>query len=270
MATREEILVGYQLINKVNTGNDCLDNSACFFRGLSPRTRDSLIVQEKEGGITRKPTLNELKHFTECDCAVVDEEVETRLQKFLLGFHDNQTIKRGLQYFRTQRWAVDGDKEEILTHTPRIRTVNALVSDFNGLKANGDLLSTYAGKVELFVDAKIHIPREQRKVTSYQDLLNAIAIELQGMCSYSGKIKYKTAKEVKEIVEGRLRVAEKVVRSCPDTQEVRSMSAVVRYIKRNLDVTVSLSDLSSLGEYVDSKVSQLPLVRRWWLYGNSG
>lgn len=271
MATREQVLIGFQLVNKINIGNDMLAHTAEHFCKRCPHTAEPLVFAPKaqpgEISQARPATVDDIKSLAEDSCKIVDVEIDTRLKNFLLRWQDNTDIVNGLAHFSTPRGAVDRDRDEILTHTPNIRTVNALIQDEAGLRANGNLLSLYKEQVEMWVDAEQHwIQTPHFRVTEQQDLLNAAAFELRGLSSYTGEEKYKTVEECKVIALARREAASRLWGFCPDTPETRGFLAVWQYFESNIEDAKTANDLTALGEYIDTHVPQLPFVRRWWAF----
>jgi hypothetical protein len=244
VSDRIKTLLGYQIVNKVNMGNSAMFNISEHFRG------DHEVKKAKD--------------LAEGSCKVVDIEVDTRLREFLGRFPDPELVVSSLKHFNVQASDVVRDKDEILTHTPNARNVVALVDDKPTLKRNGDLLSLYKERVTLHIDPET-ISQEYTAVNIYQDLLNAAAFELKGICSYRGEPYYHTVKERRDIVDVRFHTAEQI--NLPDTAEVRCMEEVARYVTDNLPTAQTLDDLAALGVYIDSHVPQLPLLRRWWQHG---
>ena len=192
--------------------------------------------------------------------------METRLCKFLKNFNDNQAVNRGLSYFSTKRQHVDRAVEEVLTHTPNVRVVNALVEEFDGLKANGDLLSLYKETVDLYVIPDIHLSQELKNRTAYQDLLNALSFELQGLYSGSGEPSNLSVEQIRDLAKTRLNAAQAFQARLYNSAEFRRMFKAQAKVARELSDCETRDDLKSLGEYLSSRVPQLPLLRRWWAF----
>jgi hypothetical protein len=257
MATREEILIGFQLISKINAGNLSLDNAACTLQWLDARTRDR---------INGAYALARVQESVACDCEVVAVEVETALQQFIENFVDQEMLVNGLRHFRTDPSDFSEDNNAIQQHTPNVRNVLALVSDEPTLRENGELLSLHQERVDLYVDPLVHFSPEHVRMNILQDLLNAIAFELRGICSATGEEKYPSIEARQSIIKFRMRTAIKAAEACPNNSETRRMVKVLNDIKRNLYDAVVVSDLTLLGDFVDRKIPQLPLIRRWWSY----
>jgi len=273
MATREEILLGYQLIEKMNVGNAVTWGSSCFFRELHPDSLEELrIVEIPQGGEENKPVerrvrVDDVKTFTEGNCKGVDIEVEKRLAKFLAGFWDRKAVANGLGYFKVTRGDLEGDKDEVLQHTPNVRNVIGLVPDLQGMRPSGDLLSLYRERIELEVSPEIHIQKEHNGINALQNLINAMAFELRGICNYTGEEKYHTVEDRLKIVASRMSPAFSLLNRCPLNKEVRGLSRVLKYVSSACGDAKTVDDLTAIGKYIDGKVEQLPILWRWWNYG---
>lgn len=256
MLEREERLLGFQIIRKINLGNDGTFSSAAQLCLESPSTLDPLDV-----------TLEEVKEMVECNCKIIDLEINTMLSKFLEGFNDRLMLNRALRRFEVRRDHVERDRDEVLQHTPNVRNVNALVNTLAELRPHGELLKLYKEWVELVVNPTDHIPREEGVVTATQNLLNAMAYELKGICNYTGELRYKTVEDRKRIVNGRLAPAWDLIKKCPDTRETREFSKVINMVTEGLIEAKTKADLNTLSDHINYNVKQLPILWRWWSYG---
>ena len=262
MATREEILLGYQLINKINRGNNCLYHAACHMQNVQPYTLEPLEWQDEEE--TRAATVEDIKALVGLDCKAIALEVETRLKLFLDKYKDRTRLLNALAHFNTKEEDLLRDKGEVETHAPNIRAAAVLSADYSVLQDNGDLLSLYKDTVELHVKPEM-VSLEQRRVNSYQEIINAAAFELRGLSSGNGQLKYVSVKDRKICVQGRLDTAKLAwVKHMWSSAENDNMKAVVDYLDKNMRDAVTESDLVSLADYADVHVPQLPILRRYW------
>ena len=265
MSTREDILIGFQVIEKTNTGNDSTDNAAWYMQNKRPHSDDALVLWSDEETPTSRPAeLEDIKQLTEVTSKIIELEVETRLEKFLERYNNPSAVNRGLQHFSTRRQDVTRDVKEVKLHKTSVQNVNALIHDHKGLRANGELLSLYKEAVELHVLAKEHLPREQHIITVYQDVLNAISIELQGLCSYNGDPRYPGFDERKELALARLQVTDMIHKDLPDTSETRGFRAAQLATQDAITEAKTIYDLEAIGKDLNTSVPQLPLLRRWW------
>ena len=265
MGEREDILIGFQIIKKVNLGNTVTENAAAYMKNEMPVTGEPLVIWTNEDEPKVKETeVADIKELTTTTSKIIELEVETRLEKFLENYPDKAAVARGLQHFNIKRPDVDRDVSEVKLHKESVKNVNALVHDFEGLKDNGDLLSLYSEAVELHVDVEIHRSKEHMKLTAYQDVLNAIGLELQGFNSYTGAMQYWDYEDRVAVVQSRLRVAEKISRTLVNSPETRDFETTRKYIQQHLPDTKHIHDLDALAVYLNTRVPQLPLLRRWW------
>jgi hypothetical protein len=257
MATREERLIGYQLVAKANLSNGALD------------TADQSLRRENTAKLeTFFPTPEEaIKDSAETCCKVIDVEGQ-RADEFLKRYGDVDQITVGLQMFNTERVMLDDDVAEWAIHKPNIRNVLALVDKLAELKANGDLLSLYQEKVEMRVDPRVHLPYDEGRITSFQNLLNHMAFELRGICAYRGDQRYATVDSIKAVAGGRILTAERAWPTVPQTPETLSMSSVLADTIAELPNCNNKAQLTALAQYIDDNVPQLPCLYRWWSYGN--
>jgi len=268
MASREERLIGFQVIEKVNYGNDMVYDSSCHLKFEKPVTGEPLTVLRGNGdGLLTRPelaTVSDVRDFTDNNAKVVSVEVEERLVNFVKYFNDDRVVDRGLKHFNTERQWVDRDVEEVLIHTPNVKVATTLLDDCAGFKENGNLLGLYNETVDLYVHAELHIDLYDGMLNTVQDVFNAIALELRGLCSYGGWLRYPEFQDRIQLIHSRLRVLSTLKERAPDTVESRGWFKVWRYLDRNIRDAKTVDDLSLLGEYVDRKIAQLPLLRRWW------
>jgi len=256
MATREETLLGFQLVEQINTGNELTHCSAAHLQGKDVLTEEPLPGDSPE----------QRKRMCEDNCLAVDVEVTQRLVNFLSRFPDEDIVRKALAHFNTPRSALDRDGLEVMHHTVSVRNVNALLSDVKDLDDNGKLLSLYKEDVEQRANHETHIPSSHRRINVFQDLLNVIAFELRGVCSYTGEARYANLEERRKLVASRIETAENVWATCPETRETLDMFRILQDVKGNLPSLFLHADFDALGEYVNLHVPQLPLVRRWWNY----
>jgi len=248
MALLEETLVGFQLIDSIGTGNNTVTQSA-----KTLRVEDELEV---------------VKERTETNCKAADLEVSTRLVKFLDGFNDKKLVKRALKEFGVSKAVLDRDVAEVVHHTGSVRAVTGLLSAVGEMRPHGDLLSLYRGQTPFVADPDDVLDEGFRMEIAFQDLVNAMAFELRGVCSYDGSVKYKTVQQIHSVVWARVGAARNVLLNVPDSTRANSVVKVFRYVEKSLLDATTKDELRTLSEYIDLRVAQLPLVRRWWNYGS--
>jgi hypothetical protein len=149
-----------------------------------------------------------------------------------------------------------------------VKNVNALIHDFNGLKINGELLSLYKEDTALEIDSEVHLTEEERMLLAYQDVLNAIAIELQGQSSYTGAPDLPGFDQRLELVQARLQAADMIIAdsSISTNQEAKSFYKEQQNLSNSIKDAKTVRDLEAMGIALNLKVPQLPLFRRWWMF----
>ena len=269
--TRDEILIGFQVVKAINIGNHVTHNAASYLSNEDPKSGKELLgwTEQADGGrpIPRKATADDVKIYTEATAKIIDVEVKTRLKNFLDRFNDNAAVNKGLAHFAVSRRAVDRDIDEVVLHQGSARFATEVIHDLPGLKANGDLLSLYSEDVAEYVRVENSFSQESRMLVAYQDVMNAISLELKGICSYNGGEKFKRFEDRKAIILARLRAAAKIWEMSDLAamgQDVVRFHQAQKYAQTALRDATTVSDLSALGDYVGTRVPQLPLIRRWW------
>lgn len=270
MATFYEILIGCQLIDKINIGNDMIYQTSCHFKRLSPYSLEPLQFFEgaiASPSVARTATVEDIKTLVNVNCEIVTTEVDTRLALFLNMYPDTQEIINALQYYNTKYADLEYDLGEIQIHKPNILNVLSLVSTYEGLLNNGNLLGLYSPKIELEINADIALTLDMKRRVSYQDLINCIAFHLKGLCSSTGNVKYKSIESRKEAVNARLETILLQRPLCSSNSDIFDMDVIVTYIQAELPKCNNEKACETLGLYIDTQIPQLPVVRRWWNYG---
>lgn len=269
MGIREERLIGYQLINKINMGNEVLYRSSQILQKINPNTGQPLKVP---GGtmsnpvMDQEPSIEDLKTLNNTNIIIVELEVEQRAKGFLDRYSNIQQITKGLQLFNTTLSDLNLDKDNIISDKNSIKSSVLSAINLSALETIGLSLENRTERVIKQVTPSNDLPLNEQQITIYQNLCNAIAFNLAGLSCYTGVSKHKTVADIKEIVEARIYTAELHWRNCPTTTETLNIQAVFNYVKQQLPLVNDLNNLSDLSEYVNSQVEQLPVVGRWWNY----
>ena len=264
MASREEVLIGFQVIRKINQGNAATYNSAYYLMRELPFVGEPLLIPDEAGENPREPTIEDVITLTSTANKIANKQIKNLLEAFLQRFNDKKAIKRGVEHFNVSYDSVLRDKEEVLFHTPNVKCVVELLDDFASLHDNGALLSLYDEAVDLYIHPEVHLSKQHQIVNMFQDILNATALELQGICSYNGNLRYPNVESRIPLVESRLRVADKMKKQLPDTQETRSMKRALHTVWESLLDVKEKDDLNNLGIWLAQAIPQLPLIRRHW------
>lgn len=102
---------------------------------------------------------------------------------------------------------------------------------------------------------------EHAQLNIAHDLLDAVSYELQGIDHNTGQATGKTIDEIKTFVSKRLGI---IQYHLPSDSESSLFAETGNYVLKNLRDVMTLEDLAGLGEYIDSNVPKLVMVRRWW------
>lgn len=268
MAERYDKLIGFQVIQKINLGNHVTYDSASNMLGGCPFTGEEVVIPQGfyDNDEPLPATIEYVKELNTTNCKIADLEVKTRLVEFIKHYNDDKAINRGLSYFSTKRQHVDRDSEEVLLHTESVKNVNRLINTFPEMNPHGALLSLYSESVDLYIQAR-HMEAEHHTTNVYQDLLNALALELMGLNSYTGEPTGWSFQTTLKKAMNKVRLAEMYISRVPYTKEVRGFRAAVYQVQSDLVDAKKLKDLNTIGSYLFRRVPPLPLLRRWWIYG---
>jgi len=268
MATREEIVIGYQLIHKANTINRVIDGASLVLQCKDPRNETPLMFKpgatpaQQDAAIPQLATVAEIKKQA-TTCAYIITKQAKMVDEFLSRYGNPSAIDSGLDHFHTPLAYITRDVSEVKTHKNNMVTALGLVTTKESLSSNGQLLALYKPQVDLEVTHDL-IPIDQQFVNTYQDLLSAIALELRGLHEDSGVLTYFSVKQRKEMVNGRLKTAGRWYPKVAGMSEVIPMKQMFDYVTANLDGITTTIDLEIMADYLDNHVPQVPAVRRWW------
>lgn len=263
MTTREEIVIGYQLIRQMNTSNRMLDGASLVLQGLDPRDETPLKFRPMgETGPLEIATITEIKKQATI-CGSVVTKCARKVDEFISRYPNKQAIDNGLVHFKTPKVALDTDREAVKTHNNNMLTAIGLVTTKEQLTVNGQLLALYKPQIDIDVGEEL-IPLDQQLINTYQDLLSTISLELRGLHEDSGVLTYTTVKQRKDMVKGRLITAERWYQKVAGMTEVVPMKQMFDYVIANLDGINTTAALEAMAAYLDSHVPQVPAVRRWW------
>jgi hypothetical protein len=271
MANRIERLLGYQLVKKAGMGNDMVHHIAQILQRKNPRTLEMLHLVETDHVnkklIERDATIDDIKRLSEGSAKIIDLEVDTRLNGFLAAFPDSKLVSKGLQLFKVESSEIDTDRAEIPPKAVVARNACSLSNSFTDLRTVGQQLETYNGMVSLRVQPEAPwLPLEDQRVTTYQDLLNAMAFALKGIRNNSGLPMAGGYEQRLNKTWHHIEAGMWCWEYTPRTPETLGFKAVMDYVEDNMHDIQSEFEAFQLGEYIDSHVAQLPSLRRWWNY----
>lgn len=267
MATRVEKAIAYHLLRKVYFENTFLAYAAQVFQKLEPviggPLRMSLPVDALE---TEEPPLADtdfVKSESERYCVAVQQN-HYIVSQFMTRYPTTMDIENGLADWGKDASLLLNNSVTSNTHaTNGIASAQLQTTDLQ-LSQTGALLALYKPYIDIKEPPQSKFTPLEKGINIFQDILNAMAIELTGVCSHSGVNKYTKAKDIKTVVESRITTANRVWVSTPRTPETLNMKSVLDYVIANIESANTLSTLTTLGSYIDANVEQLPLVRRWW------
>ena len=276
MATRDEKLIGFQLVNKINVGNNVADQIGWMLQRKNPQSQALLRYEPPpviSGGETYPPardaTTGDITQLCIASAAVVDVEVEQRLKGFLDNYADQDQITNGLAHFNIVLPDVDDDKTTVIA---RITTVKAVVSEsmrFSQLALVGESVLARIKKIFLQVNPEVHLDHQDKMIIAFQDLFNAISYELQGLSSGTGNKRFTTVESILARMQHRFRTIEGwYAKNVPHNAETNFWyNTVYQEVLSELAAANNMNKLKNIGLYVAANVPQLPLVRRHWQYG---
>ena len=271
MATREQNLLGYQIINKTNIANICMLDANTIMKGLHPITREPLTVwrdnaPDKEGYEVSAESTDIKQMITNNFLAITTEA--GMVNEFTQRYLDVKDINTGIQSFSVSRLQVDDDIYFTTSTKDTISQDISLAVDKETILNVSKTFDSWIPKVAVIVTPNEHLTQYEQNINTFQDLLNAIGFELQGINSYNGTILTDTFEHRKSLIESRLRVGVRHWNITPQTLETNGFKAVLDYVNSNFKSVINFKDMAILGKYIDDHVPQLPLVRRWWNYGS--
>lgn len=269
MATREEKLLGYQLVLFMSIANSRLIDTGLIMQKVNPDNLEELkepVYPENPLSLDEKPASIDYVKFVSTKYLTASTNHNSAADEFILRYQDMDKISAGLTTWNVSSTQVTNDISSVKTIAPTVSDALVLQVTEEDLDESGKLLCTYSPQMVRDVDPNpVQIPTEERMVNSFQDLLNAISINLSGRCSDTGAIIYPTVADRMTRVNKRVDTARNFWQiHVPQTSESLSMKAVLDYVENELKNISTEKDCTILSEYIDAQVPKLPLTRRWW------
>lgn len=267
---REQNLIGYQLINKTNIAGFCLLDTNKLLRWLDPVTEEPLMiwtqVSEPENPKLIPADVDGVKRLINV-CSDIIQTEGGMVSEFCNRYQSLSDINAGLQQFTVTKLQVDDDISMTKTTKDALEVSIALETKENKINLLADSFIDWTPSVKKVVQVN-EISQYEQTINTFQDVLNAMAFELQGKNSYSGELHGLAFEQLKKQTESRLRTANRLWGQTPQTVETEGFKTSLEYLGKEFPDAVSLDDYKALGGYIDSNIPQLPLVRRWWNYGS--
>jgi len=276
MNTRILRLIGYQLLNKANIGNYVMYDTACVLQKRNPVTLEPLTVSRSANNPDKpdlmlkgfEPSVDEIKVLVSNNTGIVETEVDTRAKLFLANYGNYDHIVDGLAFFNTTLADVNADVTSIIADKDTALTNTSASISFTDLAQHGKEFDHRTERVTRMVDPDMDLPLIEQRITTYQDLLNAIAFNLAGQSSATGMAE-------REDFPDRLGQVNRRIRTCeifwdkymPVTEETQGMKAVLDSVVAQVKSAKDNKAMLAISEYINTNIDQLPLVRRWWMYG---
>lgn len=269
MATRQEKLLGYQLVLFVSVANSRLIDTGLVMQKLNPDTLEELKELSNPAdplSLDEKPASIDYVKFVGTKYLNASTQHNSAADEFLQRYQDMDKIAAGLATWNVTSTQVTNDISSVKTIAPTASDALILQVAENDLDESGKLLCTYSPQMVRDVDPNpVQIPMPERRINSFQDLLNAISINLTGRCSDTGAMIYPTVADRLTRVNKRVNTAKIFWQThVPQTSESLEIKAVLDYVENELKSVSTEKDCTIIGEYIDTHVSKLPLTRRWW------
>ena len=269
MATRQEIQVGHDLIHFINRINDNIWCTCHILQSIHPYTGHPLMITpapEVVDGIAEKDR--------EINVAEIKEEIvknsdiikgfTTKIDGFIAKF-DIIKARSGLQYYNVDELIILSDLQKVKTAEGSIATNTLLVSTKSELSNIGiSNLPTFDLDINI---ETIHRPYDIRYINIANDCLDATSYELQGINSYSGEAMSMPVSTLIALAKDRCKVATIEVSKASSleyTADIQNILAVSEYVSKESEKCRNLNQLANLGQYIDTNIPKLPLVRRHW------
>lgn len=267
MATREQKLIGYQLLKHTYHSNQLLVNASKVLQKLDPGSntvlmepvsiKDAEIVKVQEAGVAYIKEAATLRF----NMASGSKEHVTQ---FISRYPVWADIDNGLSVWGETRLNVVDNATDVTMHVSNGLAAVALQVSEEQLNSTGILLALYSPKVALARPTETVISQTEKSTNSFQNIINAIGYNLQGKCCYQGTPKYTTVEAIKKVVLSRITAANKCWERVPATLETESMKSELEYVNTELPNATTLEDLKALGDSLLTAVPVLPLVTAWW------
>ncbi len=252
MATRQEMFTALNL--SINSWRICTRTSSMEFSLQGKKLDGEPLVYFSEDGISSQPlTFEDLKIHTKNhkvailqDCSNVDVIFKGVSKTFLEnGFTD-----------------IEISQSDVLDDMVSAKNIleSCLIDQViikNDLNFLADSFETFTPKISV----KPKVSSQQRRWANItHDILDAISYELIGKNSYTGELHNLKIEELKKLVSSRLHVAQYYLVRLLDTENFQTL---ITYITGNY-INASQQELETLGQYIDTELNKLIMVRRWW------
>lgn len=251
MATVEEKLIGFQLVRNTNR-----------------MTRNTLqMTSTLKGYNSSFKTVEGIRETVQLAHAFV-ANVSYKQEQFLLRYPDQDEVSRALSLHKTVRKQIEDDGLNLKAVNLSIKQAAEAAKSLQELSLAGDQALSQIEENTTEIVSYIDHYQPIHMLTAAWDLVCASAIALQGRTAGSNKT-FASFEAQKDRVEKYLTTFfRQIVFVKEDNAFTRTLVEAMRLLERELPRVTSTGQAATLGEQVDGMVPRIPLVRRWWQYGN--
>jgi len=266
MATREERLLGYQLVHKTNMTNELILTTGYIMQGINATTLEDMtqpVNPLDPDDVSVQPPTVEYKKILATASITACQRYGRQVSEFATAWPALQ-IDSGLVEFQVTRLQIADDLSSV--STLRINAANAIALQVSSetLASSGALLCLYKPKMARHVKPSL-VSLEERRVNAFQDVINAACLELRGLHEATGAALNLKLNDLKERVQSRINTAklswDRYVRHDAETTVFKS---ALDNIEAEMQQMTTTAQLIALAEYTELTVPQLPILRRWW------
>lgn len=249
MATVEERLIGFQLVRSTNR-----------------MTRNTLELSAVLKGFNKWKTVESVRETVNLAEQFVTSET-AKIEQFLSRYPDAKQVDRGLSYHNTVKRQIEDDKVNLREVNTTAKQAAELAASMENLSTVGNaLLSSVQENTTEIVTYEDHF-KDIHLYVSIWDLVNATAIVLQGKTHGTGK-PIETLEERIQRAAAHVQTFFRLSPLVEDSASKQAMITAMREVESQLSRARTVEQTDRLGADVDLAVPRLPLLRRWWQYGD--
>lgn len=174
---RNREIIGFGLIRRTNKINRAIYTSHHYLRRIDP-----------VGKVELHDSLEGIKERVAADMELVAVE-KTRVDGFVTHYPVQPDIDNGLNLWQSTRAQLMADLSATAAHRATVMSALSSALSTGDLETCGNQLKSYTPSLSREVSPIEYLDTTQFYINEFQDLLNAMALELQGRCSYSGAYK---------------------------------------------------------------------------------
>lgn len=262
--SRQQLQIGLDLVTHCDRMNDALWCVSQVLQCRHPYTYKTLMEKpcvHEDGTITGslQPAQPGFIKQEAMSGSAIANNLKFMLTEFLSKHIPALDIDFGLVDQFVSKQAIEDDVIHTATKTAFVETnTNLCVS-----KAD---LAVVGESLENDFDFQMNRPPKpySRAVwiaNSTNNIIDAISYDLHNICQGRGTVLKRSVDEIKAWVLGR---CEAGLRDAYQSSDIPEMINMLKGIQKEVPKCTDLKALSDLGDYVDSEIPKLPLVRRHW------